>query len=104
MRKGAFIVFEGIDAAGKTTHSKLLVKNLKERFGLKNEVIWLREPTSGYWGQRIKELATKGIRLSARDELEHFMKDRRENVEKNIIPALEKNMIVIQDRYFFSKL
>ena len=35
-------------------------------------------------------------------ELELFVKDRRENVERNLEPALRAGKVVVLDRYYFS--
>jgi dTMP kinase len=40
--------------------------------------------------------------LTPEQELNLFVKDRRENVKKNISPALAAKKIVVLDRYYFS--
>ena len=65
------------------------------------DAIVLHEPTSGIWGKRIAELAKNGRhKTSAESELALFVEDRKEDVEKNIKPALTLNKIVIMDRFF----
>jgi dTMP kinase len=60
-----------------------------------------KEPTDGTWGRRLRESASNG-RMSAEDELEAFIADRKEHVERVIRPGLEAGKVVIVDRYYFS--
>jgi len=100
-KKGLFIVFEGLDGSGKSTQVELLHEKL---VGLGLPAIRLREPTDGQWGRKIRECAREAGTLSPEEELELFIRDRRENIRKNIRPALKENKIVILDRYFYSTL
>ncbi len=95
---GAFLVFEGIDGAGKSTQVQLAAEAL-ERRGL--EVVVTREPTDGPWGRLLRDSA-RGRRLSPEEELRAFLEDRREHVEKLIRPALAEGKVVISDRYYLS--
>tara|TARA_B100000686_G_C16751836_1_gene953025 strand:- start:1353 stop:1913 length:561 start_codon:yes stop_codon:yes gene_type:complete len=62
-----------------------------------------REPTDGYWGKKVRKLLYQGRGNVAREEeLEWFINDRREDVELNILPALENKNIVLIDRYYYS--
>jgi dTMP kinase len=92
------IAFEGIDGSGKSTQAALLAAELKRR-GL--EVILTKEPTDGVFGKKLRASFTQG-RLSAQEELELFVADRREHVSGLIAPALKRNAIVIVDRYYYS--
>lgn len=101
LNRGILIAIEGIDGAGKTTQTRLLAERLaKEGFS----VITFKEPTEGEWGQRIRILANHGRNLSAREELQLFLKDRHEDVERNIKPSLAEKRIVIMDRYYLSNI
>lgn len=95
-----FIVFEGIDGTGKSTQVKLLAKALRASG---YEVVTSFEPTNGTHGSQLRASATTG-RLSAEEEVELFIKDRREHVATLINPALEDGKIVILDRYYFSSM
>ena len=95
---GILIACEGIDGAGKTTQARLLGAALE---GIGADVVASKEPTAGPWGKRLRESASSG-RLSPAEELELFIKDRREHVETTIQPALRKGEVVILDRYYFS--
>lgn len=100
MSQGIFIVVEGIDGTGKSTQSKRLAEWFRSRG---REVVLSREPTDGPWGKKLRESATTG-RLSAEEELECFLNDRREHVEMSIKPALAEGKVVILDRYYFSMM
>lgn len=96
--KGILIALEGIDGAGKTTQVQLLGQALAEF-----NPILAKEPTDGPWGQKIRNSANNG-RMSAQEELEAFIQDRKEHVEKVIGPALREGKIVVLDRYFYSTI
>ncbi|MGQ9801918.1 MAG: dTMP kinase [Candidatus Saccharicenans sp.] len=100
-RKGLLLVMEGIDGSGKSTQVELLARRLRRR-GL--QVVTLREPTQGKWGRKIRELSKTSGSVKPEEELELFIRDRRENVAKNIRPALEAGQTVILDRYYYSTL
>jgi dTMP kinase len=100
MSQGIFIVIEGIDGTGKSTQSKRLAEWFRSRG---REAVLSREPTDGPWGKKLRESATTG-RLSAEEELECFLNDRREHVEMSIKPALAEGKVVILDRYYFSTM
>ena len=100
MNRGLLIVFEGIDGSGKSTQCKMLADLLNKK-GIAN--ISLAEPTRGKWGMKIRQLLAKGRNgISANEELEWFMNDRREDVKQNIEPALKAGKVVLMDRYYFS--
>ena len=97
---GLFIVLEGIDGTGKSTQAGLLADWFRAQG---REVVASREPTDGPWGRQIRATAATG-RLAAEEELELFLKDRREHVEQLIAPALAAGKVVILDRYYFSTM
>ena len=100
MNRGLLIVFEGIDGSGKSTQCRMLADLLNKK-GIAN--ISFAEPTRGKWGMKIRQLLVKGRNgISADEELEWFMNDRREDVEQNIEPALRAGKVVLMDRYYFS--
>jgi dTMP kinase len=95
-------VFEGVDGVGKTTQIRFLAERLQ---GAGYDVICLKEPTEGPWGQKLRQLAQHGRQvISPATELEWFLLDRREDVEHNIRPALARGQIVVLDRYYFSTI
>lgn len=100
MTRGLFIVIEGIDGTGKSTYARRLGESLVSH-GC--DVVLSHEPTDGPWGRKLRESAASG-RLSADDELEYFLKDRRQHVEQTIVPSLAAGKVVILDRYYFSTM
>lgn len=97
---GKLIVFDGIDGSGKSTQVSLLTKALQQR---NLPVIASSEPTKGPWGMQLRKTASSQ-RLSAQEELDLLLADRREHVKNLIGPALQKGMWVILDRYYFSTI
>jgi len=97
---GLFIVIEGIDGTGKSTQARRLATWFEAQG---REVVVSREPTDGPWGRRLRESAASG-RLSAAEELDYFLKDRRQHVEELISPSLAAGKVVILDRYYFSTM
>ena len=101
-RRGLLIVFEGLDGAGKTTQLGLLYEYLCQQG---QDVVRLREPTEGPWGQKLRQLLLHGRGDVTPDtELEWFLNDRREHVDRCIQPALNRKQIVLLDRYYFSTM
>jgi len=98
--RGILIVIEGIDGTGKSTQARMLEEWM---LGRGRSVVRDREPTDGPWGKRLRESAATG-RLSPEDELEYFLRDRQEHVEKMIAPSLAAGTDVILDRYYFSTM
>ncbi|UCC41865.1 MAG: dTMP kinase [Candidatus Aminicenantes bacterium] len=101
LKKGVLIVIEGIDGAGKSTQAEILLDRLKAKG---YEVAYFQEPSESKWGREIKKRALFPDSLSPDEELDLFLKDRRENVERNLKPALKEGKIVILDRYYYSTI
>jgi len=101
MKKGFFAVIEGIDGAGKSTQARSLVRKLRT---LGMDAAYFREPSRGQWGRELKRRAKTAGSLTPEEELELFQKDRRENVERNLKPALSRGKVVVLDRYYFSTI
>ena len=102
LKKGFLVAIEGIDGAGKTTQAALLNEYLT---GRELPAILTKEPTDSIYGQKIKKLA-QGERhlVKPREEYNLFIEDRKLHVADLIQPALDKNAIVILDRYYFSTM
>jgi len=99
---GVFIVFEGIDGSGKSTHIKLLAEELR---GRRLQVLETSEPSRDRIGTFIREYAERnGDRFTLETETLLFAADRYEHVKQVITPALERDMVVISDRYFYSSI
>jgi len=100
-RRGLLVVLEGIDGSGKTTQARRLLRRLRRR-GFR--AAFFREPTRGKWGREIKRQAARADSLTPEEQLDLFVKDRRENVERNLRPALAAGKVVVLDRYYFSTI
>lgn len=101
IKTGTFIVVEGIDGVGKST----LVKNLKEYFErtTANEVVITREPGATELGQKIRSMLLEpGQKIDPIAELLLFYADRAQHIADVIKPAMERNAIVLCDRYDYS--
>lgn len=96
--RGLLFAFEGIDGAGKTTQARSLARLLR---AMGMSVVESKEPTNGTWGRQLRESGERG-RLAPEQELELFIRDRREHVSQLIEPSLTAGSIVIVDRYYFS--
>ncbi len=101
MSKGKFIVFEGADGTGKSTHVKMLVEYLHTK-GI--DVVLTEEPTKGEIGKEIREVLGDKKDATPKKLTELFTQDRKEHVENVISPMLEKGKIVICDRYYYSTI
>ncbi|MZH46631.1 MAG: dTMP kinase [Nitrospinae bacterium] len=100
MNRGSLIVFEGIDGTGKSTQCDLLAKFFEDK---QVPHIVLAEPTRGKWGMKIRKLLSEGRKgISPQEELSWFINDRKEDIQVNIMPALQENKVVLLDRYYFS--
>jgi len=101
-KKGLFICIEGLDASGKTTHARRLVRELRQR-GF--DAIYTTEPTEGEIGNFIRRhVLQRERRVPSVIEALLFAVDRVEHVEGKIKPALEEGKIVVSDRYLYSSL
>ncbi len=92
------IAVEGIDGSGKTTIANFIKEELL-KLGI--PAVVLKEPTDGKYGKIIKESEK---RFDPEKELELFILDRKEDVEKNILPTLNRGISVVMDRYYYSSV
>jgi dTMP kinase len=109
--RGKFIVFEGIDGSGKTTHAKLLAQWLPDS-GLMPEgarVVLTREPAGTGLGSVLGDLIQGhaihgGAPATNRTRLLLYAADRAQHVEEVIQPALAAGNWLVCDRYTASTL
>ncbi len=98
---GFFIAFEGGDGAGKSTQVKLLAAALQG----KREVVVTREPGGSDVAEHIREvLLNPNHRIDGMTEALLFAAARADHVVKVIRPALERNNVVISDRFVDSSI
>lgn len=93
---GRFIVLEGPDGSGTTTHAALLAKALQQDG---DEVVTTAEPTDGPIGSTVRAMLREGKDLPA-DALQLlFIADRAAHVAACIAPSIARGATVICDRY-----
>jgi len=95
---GLFITFEGGEGCGKSTQAKLLYRRLSR---LAIPVLLTHEPGVTVLGRKITRLLkwSQDINISPLSELLLFNTSRAQLVADVIRPNLEKDTVVICDRY-----
>ena len=99
---GKFIVFEGIDGAGKTTQAKLLADKIKMAGG---SPVLTAEPTTLPSGKELRRVLSGEIKKSDCEIATLFTLDRiahNKDPENGIEALLKKGQTVICDRYYYS--
>ena len=96
--KGRFIVFEGVDGAGKGVQSRLLLAALQNSG---REIILTREPGGSPGAEEIRRLIVEGdvMRWDDMTELLLIYAARRSHLVETIWPALARGAWVISDRF-----
>ncbi|MEP7049744.1 MAG: dTMP kinase [Pseudomonadota bacterium] len=107
---GLFVVVEGIDGCGSTTHAKLLARAIKSRGP---DVVLTCEPSTGPIGSLIRQVLQRrlfvpdatGPRNFAWSTMALlFAADRMDHLDSTVAPALRAGSVVISDRYDLSSL
>jgi len=101
-KKNFFIVFEGIEGSGKSSHSLSLIKKLKS---IKIPCVYLREPGGSINAEHIRNFLLKNENKgfnSLTDTL-LYLAARNENYLRKIKPFYKKK-IIICDRFIDSTL
>jgi dTMP kinase len=97
-KRGKFITFEGLDGCGKSTQMERLVKVFQQE-GL--DVITTREPGGTAIGDRIRAVVldsrTRGLAPLA--EVALMFASRAQQIQENILPALDRGTWVLCDRF-----
>jgi dTMP kinase len=105
--KGRFVVLEGIDGAGTTTHVGRLAERLRS---MRVPVRATREPSDGPVGTLVRQVLTgrvvvPGGRAPGWATMALlFAADRMDHVESEIEPFVAEGGVVISDRYDASSL
>src|SRR3954470_22449779 len=107
---GLFVVVEGIDGCGSTTHAKLLAKAIKSRGA---EVLLTCEPSTGPIGSLIRQVLQRRLFVADATGPRNFdwstmallfAADRMDHLDSTVAPALRAGSVVISDRYDLSSL
>ena len=103
MSRGLFIVIEGGEGAGKSTHSKRLAEYLES---LGHEVMLTREPGGTPTAEKIRNILLDPDITDMPDETEAllFAAARADHAINKMRPAIERGVIVICDRYIDSSV
>lgn len=101
--RGLFLCFEGGEGGGKSTQSKLLAQWLESA---DREVVLTHEPGATEVGQKVRQivLSPETGHLDDRTEALLYAADKSEHLDKLVRPALERDAVVITDRYVDSSL
>lgn len=103
MKKGIFIVFEGVDGSGKSTQLELLNKYLQTRA---IKTFTTREPGGTPVGERIRDILLDPTftEIHERTEVLLYAAARAQLVAQEIWPKLDLGTVVLCDRYIDSSL
>ena len=98
MSKPLYIVLEGVDSCGKSTHSAALAQELGARL--------TREPGSTKIGGDLRSVLLDPANrdMTVLTELLLMNADRAQNIAQVVIPALESETTIVSDRSFVSTL
>ena len=98
---GKFIVFEGVEGAGKTTQIQQTAEWLQNKYGKDRSIAIAREPGGTKLGKQIRQLLLEDPTswVGNRTELLLYGADRAQHVEEIIRPQLEQGNIVLCDRF-----
>ena len=94
--KGKFIVLEGIDGAGKSTHVDFIAQAISQHHGV--QVVVTREPGGTPLAEKLRELVLHEP-MDVETEVLLVSAARRDHVRGVIAPALESGQWVLCDRF-----
>ncbi|MBW9212524.1 MULTISPECIES: dTMP kinase [Terrabacteria group] len=103
MKNALFITIEGPDGSGKTTVSKAICERLqKEGYLLQ----LTREPGGSKIAEQIRSviLDPDNTEMDARTEALLYAASRRQHLVDKVLPALEKGIAVVSERFVDSSL
>jgi len=108
--EGMFIVLEGVDGAGTTTHSKRLVSSLKDA---DVPVHLSQEPSGGPLGALLRQALSGRLVSSSLEEKGPpawntmallFAADRLDHLDVELLPNLRDGVTIVCDRYYHSSV
>ncbi|MHB8991535.1 MAG: dTMP kinase [Chloroflexota bacterium] len=100
---GAFLVFEGPEGGGKSSQARALAEKLTQAG---YSVVLTREPGGTRLGDDIRQilLPATGVPISSRSETLLYCASRAQLVEEVIGPALDRDQVVVSDRFSYSTI
>ncbi len=108
MARGHFIVLEGPDKSGKSTQAGLLVRALREHYERANnllEIVHTREPGGTSFAEAIRSVVLDPKHtVEPMAELLLYEAARVQHTEQVLRPALDRDLIVICERYTLATL
>ena len=98
--QGLFISFEGGEGSGKSTQIARLKRWLEKTYP-DQEFVMTREPGGTAQAEEIRAILVNGSadKITPQTEALLMIAARTENVDKVIKPALERNAVVVSDRF-----
>ena len=101
---GFFVVFDGLDGSGKGAMVREAKKYLVAKGIPEQRILITAEPTRGYHGKKVRELLAGTVNpdVNAAQFLDLYVQDRKEHIEREILPALRDGKIILCDRYKYS--
>lgn len=94
--QGKFITIEGIEGVGKSTNIAFIQSWLESK-GI--ECILTREPGGTELGEQLRNLLLHGGDVSDKAELLMMFASRAQHLQEKILPALDKGIWVLCDRF-----
>ena len=95
-KQGRFIVLEGIDGAGKSTHVAFIAQAIRDHYGV--DVLVTREPGGTPLAEKIRALVLHEP-MDVETEVLLVTAARRDHVKQVIRPALQSGQWVVCDRF-----
>lgn len=101
---GFYLVFEGIEGAGKDTQIRMLAEAGEGLFGRK--VVVTMEPGGTPLAQEIRDMLLRpdGGPMGLLTEAYLFAASRAEALRRTVIPALRRGEVVLSNRSFYASL
>ena len=101
LKRGVFVVTEGIDCTGKSSLTKKLPSILKD---MGFSAVATKEPGDNMIGEEMCTALKKAGTMCPKAEFLVFSADRAQHFHEVVIPHLNDNQIVISDRLHYSSM
>src|SRR5881628_446943 len=98
IRRGLFITLEGIEGSGKSLQIRRMGAYLA---GKGIPCLHTREPGGTEFGMSLRKvlLHRSGVAREPVSEMFLYLADRYQNLREKVVPALERGITVLSDRY-----